>query len=77
MRTFNVIVTRDTTESATVTVEARNEHEAQARALERAHDADWKQDYNLPQPAYVTDVSEEPTDLAVRHEREQRALTDD
>ena len=66
MKTFNVIVTRDTTESVTLEIEAQDEHEAQELALRYVagpNDIDWEHDDNLPQPAYVTDVSEEQQEL--------------
>ena len=63
MKFFTVIVTRDTTESTTLTIEAHDEAAAGFVALEAIRrDATglvWDQDDNLPQPAYVTDVSEE------------------
>lgn len=81
MKTFTVIVTRDVTESVVLTIEAASSEEASDRALflvDTDLDQDWEVDdgsnYRTP---YVTDVTEEPTDLAVRHEREQEELTDE
>ena len=63
MKFFTVIVTRDTTESTTLTIEAHDEDAAGLVALEAIRrDATglvWEPDDNLPRPAYVTDVSEE------------------
>ena len=82
MKFFTVIVTRDTTESTILTIEARNATEASLTARELIQrDATglvWEPDDtpNASSDVYVTDVSEEPTDLAVRHEREQQELLD-
>ena len=79
MKFFTVIVTRDTTESTILTIEARSKAEASEIAMDQAQSNEtlpWEQDDNFPGDVYVTDVSEEPTDLAVRHEREQQELLD-
>jgi len=64
MPTFNVIVTRDTTESTTVTVDALDRSEAGEQAINIATDATsplaWEVDDNPAQDAYVTDISEVP-----------------
>lgn len=65
MKTFNVIVTRDTTESTTVTLDAPDGQAAIDAALELVrmdpNDLSWAQDDtpNASSDPYVTDVSEQ------------------
>ena len=62
MPRFKIIVTRDTTESVVITVEADSAAGATHLALEKSRErnADWNQDENFPQPGYVTDIVEIP-----------------
>lgn len=60
---FDVIVTRDTTESCTMVIEGETAEEAQQAALDRSYsDSDlvWEQDDtpNASSDHYVTDVEE-------------------
>lgn len=58
--TYTVIITRDTTESTTVHVEASDSDEAKDRALEHLAQMEapvWEQDDNPGGDPYVTDVS--------------------
>ena len=76
--TFTVILTRDTTESTILTVEAKDGQQAIDKALASdLSELPWEIDDtpNASSDVYVTDVSEEPTELAVRHEQEQQELT--
>jgi flagellar basal body rod protein FlgC len=59
MKNWDVIVTRDTTESCTMVVEADNEQAAQDAALQRSYvDPVWEQDDtpNASKHHYVTNV---------------------
>lgn len=62
-RNYDVIVTRDTTESCTMVIEAANSSDAELAALERARadeDLVWEQDDtpNASKHPYVTDIQE-------------------
>lgn len=57
--TYEVIATRNTTESCCMLVEAKNEDDALEEALSRASsdkDLVWEQDDNIPQRPYVNDA---------------------
>ena len=59
--TYEVIATRDTTESCCMLVEAEDEADALEKALARASsdkDLVWEHDDNIPQPPYVNDAVE-------------------
>jgi len=70
MPKFRVIVTRDTTESAFITVEADDEEQANERALERAETAEkiggpnlgYERDDCSQSDPYVTGCDEEEDD---------------
>jgi hypothetical protein len=63
MREFTVIVTRNVTESTTVTVDADNEEVASEKALGMVLDFPnqfgWEVDDNDPEEPYITDVMED------------------
>lgn len=62
MREFVVTVTRDTTESASITVQADSDAMAEELALKQSHndETEWEQDdtANLSKDHYVTNVNE-------------------
>jgi hypothetical protein len=65
MKNWDVIVTRDTTESCTMVIEAATELDAKLEAIRRSHSDDdlvWEQDDtpNASKEHYVTDC--EPTE---------------
>jgi len=61
MPTYEVIITRDVTESTVVTVEASDERSAGHIAILRSIDSkDWEVDDNTAKEPYVTDVTEVP-----------------
>lgn len=55
MKKFQFTLTRDTTESVTVTIEADTIEEAQEKALENPPETGWEQDDNDPQDPYLPD----------------------
>jgi hypothetical protein len=65
LKPFTVIVTRDTTESAVLTVDAKNIRDARDQAmrmvLEDTNQIDWEQDYtpNASAHPYITHVQED------------------
>ena len=58
MPEFRFTLTRDTTESTTVTIEADTIEEAQAEALAHPPETGWTQDDNLPDDPYLPDPSD-------------------
>lgn len=88
MRSFSVILTRDVTESVTVSVKAAGEDRAKAAAmaLDTVHLKWAVDDGNIWQQPYVTGVDEdadidpeeeESMDAAQRHEQEQERLCEE
>lgn len=62
-KTWDIIVTRDTTESCVIIIEAASAEEAEQAALERAHsdyNLVWEQDDtpNASSDPYITNVEE-------------------
>tara|TARA_Y100000815_G_scaffold145270_1_gene131537 strand:+ start:1525 stop:1716 length:192 start_codon:yes stop_codon:yes gene_type:complete len=55
MPKFKFTMTRDTTESVSVTVEAPSIEEAHEEALANPPQAGWEQDENYPQRPYLPD----------------------
>jgi len=55
MPKFEFTLTRDTTESVSVTVEADTIEEAQSEALGNPPETGWTQDDNSPADAYLPD----------------------
>jgi hypothetical protein len=52
---WSVIITRETTESAILSIEANSQEDAEAQALAMQDSATFEQDDgNVPQPAYIT-----------------------
>lgn len=59
MPKFELILTRDVTESVTVTITAENEGEAAVKAIEHPPELGWElDDGNLNDDPYVTDIEE-------------------
>ncbi|MCG7629048.1 hypothetical protein MHM88_14650 [Epibacterium sp. MM17-32] len=58
MPKFQVILTRDVTESVCIEIEAADHDAATVKAIENVPDTGWELDENLPDDAYVTGVDE-------------------
>lgn len=59
-KTYHVIVTRNTTESAIITVQAKSPEDAESSALNMAADpyVEWEIDDNWADTPYVIDIEE-------------------